>query len=419
MNTSPRSVQRWLLLILGTALLGGLTLANYRFAVQAPGGNDFLARWTGARYWLVEGVNPYDDQVGLAAQRMIYGRPANPQRGEDIAAFVYPLPAMLFFAPCGLLPFPMARALWMTILELGLPLLAAFGLMIVGWRPPRWHIALWLIFSVVWYHGFRAVIVGQFAVIEALLMVGALLAIQSHSDAVAGVLLALSISKPQMVILLLPFVLIWAIKSKRGRLVRWTLGSLGVLILASLLLMPDWPVRWLRQLLAYPEYTALGSPVSIAIGLLPRNLPWIAWAVSGGLLIYLFIEWARAMGKGDRWFQWTAALTIVITNLVAMRTATTNYVVMLPALIMVMAALEDRWRMAGRLVGLGLMLLLLLGLWALFIATVQGNVESPWMYLPLPVLTLLGLWWTSWWVRRLPRLPLQSAAAQPGGKRWA
>jgi hypothetical protein len=419
MNTSPRSVQRWLLLILGIALLGGLTLANYRFAVQAPGGNDFLARWTGARYWLVEGVNPYDDQVGLAAQRMIYGRPANPQRGEDIAAFVYPLPAMLFFAPFGLLPFPMARALWMTILELGLPLLAAFGLMIVGWRPPRWHIALWLIFSVVWYHGFRAVIVGQFAVIEALLMVGALLAIQSHSDAVAGVLLALSISKPQMLILLLPFVLIWAIKSKRGRLIRWTLGSLGVLILASLLLMPDWPVRWLRQLLAYPEYTALGSPVSIAIGLLPRNLPWIAWAVSGGLLIYLFIEWARAMGKSDRWFQWTAALTIVITNLVAMRTATTNYVVMLPALIMVMAALEDRWRMAGRLVGLGLMLLLLLGLWALFIATVQGNVESPWMYLPLPVFTLLGLWWTSWWVRRLPRLPLQSAAAQPGGKRWA
>jgi hypothetical protein len=65
------------------------------------------------------------------------------------------------------------------------------------------------------------------------------------------------------------------------------------------------------------------------------------------------------------------------------------------------------------------MLLLLLGLWALFIATVQGNVESPWMYLPLPVFTLLGLWWTSWWVRRLPRLPLQSAAAQPGGKRWA
>jgi hypothetical protein len=419
MNAPPRGWRRWLLLILGIALLCGLTLANYRFVLQAPGGNDFLARWTGAHYWIVEGVNPYDEQVSLAAQRIIYGRPANAQRGEDVAAFVYPLPAMLFFAPFGLLPFPVARALWMMILELSLPLLAAFGLMIAAWRLQRWHIALWLIFSVIWYHGFRAIIVGQFAVVEALLMVGALLAIQTGSDAIAGMLMALSISKPQMAILLLPFVVIWALKSGRGRLARWTFGSLAVLILASLLLMPDWPLLWLRQLLAYPEYTALGSPVSIAVGLLPRKLPWLAWAISGGLLIYLFIEWARAMGKDDRWFQWTAALTIVITNLIATRTATTNYVVMLPALIMILAALEDRWKLAGKLVGLGLMLLLLVGLWALFIATLQGNVESPWMYLPLPVFALLGLWWTSWWMQRLPRMPLQSAAGQPGGKRWA
>ena len=47
---------------------------------------------------------------------------------------------------------------------------------------------------------------------------------------------------------------------------------------------------------------------------------------------------------------------------------------------------------------------LFLGLWALFLATVEGNVESPLMYLPVPFLTLFGLWWIRWWAVRAVRL---------------
>ncbi|UCF61921.1 MAG: hypothetical protein JSV37_04340, partial [Anaerolineaceae bacterium] len=93
---------RIVLVFLVLAMLTGLFVANYRFALQSPGGNEFLARWTGAHYWVVKGINPYDPQVSMAGQMMIYGRPADPSIGEDIAHFVYPLPAMLFFAPFGL-----------------------------------------------------------------------------------------------------------------------------------------------------------------------------------------------------------------------------------------------------------------------------------------------------------------------------
>jgi hypothetical protein len=65
-------------------LTGVLVWSNYRFSIQSPGGNDFLARWTGAHFWLTEGINPYDEQVSLEAQTMIYGRPADPTRGEDV-----------------------------------------------------------------------------------------------------------------------------------------------------------------------------------------------------------------------------------------------------------------------------------------------------------------------------------------------
>ncbi len=291
---SSSNLVRILLVILLFGLLVVLTIANYRFAVQAPGGNDFLARWTGAHYWLVEGVNPYDEQVSLAAQTMIYGRPALPEQGEDVAHFVYPLPAMIFFAPFGLMPYTLARALWMTVLELCLPVLAYLGIQISQWKPGRTTAAFLLLFSVFWYHGIRSIVVGQFAVIEAVLIVGALAAIRVRNDVLAGILLGLSIAKPQMAFLIIPFILFWALSSRRWMLIWALVGSFAALIAGSLLMMPDWPLRWLQQLAAYPDYTALGSPVSIATGALGAAGRILEWVVSGGLLLYLLVEWAAA-----------------------------------------------------------------------------------------------------------------------------
>jgi hypothetical protein len=392
---------RVLVVILALVFVIALGAANYRFALESPGGNDFLARWSGAYFWVQEGVSPYDPEVSLSTQRAIYGRPADPNRGEDIAHFVYPMPAMVFFAPFGLLPFEMARAVWMTILEISLPVLAVLGMRLVDWRPRLPVIAAILVFSIFWYHGFRSIIIGQFAVIEALLMVGALLAIHRNEDSLAGILLGLSIAKPQMPVLLIPFVVLWAIRARRSRIVIWFLGTAIVLVGIFLVLMPDWPGQWLRQLLEYPRYTALGPPVSILANFIPAFSGAISGFLTLAFMVYLLWEWFVSIGKDERRFQWTAALTIVITNLVAIRTATTNYVVMLPALLLVFAMWSHRWGRSGTRLVVLTMLLYMIGIWALFIATLQeGSVEHPVVYLPLPFLLLAGLWWSRWWATR-------------------
>jgi len=114
-----------------------------------------------------------------------------------------------------------------------------------------------------------------------------------------------------------------------------------------------------------------------------------------------------AAGKEDPWFQWAAALTIVITNLIAFRTATTNFVGMLPALFIIFKTWEDRWGKGGVIASLFALLSLLVGLWALFLATVHGNIEDAVMYLPLPILTFVGLLWSRWWVISATRLPIR------------
>lgn len=409
MRSTYSGILRWGLILLAPIVLVALVLVNYRLVNQIPGGNDFLARWTGAYYWLVEGVNPYDPQVSLAAQRMFYGRAADPTLGESLAHFYYPLYAMIFFAPFGLIPFPLARALWMTILEVALPVLLWMGLRIANWKPGPVLLALLMAFSIFWYPGVRAIFVGQFAVIEALLLIGALLAIRSERDALAGVLLALSTAKPQMAILLIPFVILWAASNRRWQIILWAAGAQTVLMALSLALIPGWPLPWLWQILDYAQFTKPGHPVAIIASAFPGASQTIIWVLTAVLLLYLVWEWIVALREDDRWFQWTAALTLVLTNIVAFRTATTNFVVMLPAWCVIFSVWTRRWKQRGALTVLLALLILGVGQWALFMATLTGNDESLVMYLPLPLLTLLGLWWVRWWAIRPEKLPLEGS----------
>jgi len=381
--------------------LAGLTWANYTFTVENPGGNDFLARWMGAHMWLMEGLSPYDPRVSMATQEMIYGRPADPSIDEDIGHFVYPMPSMVFFAPFGLFDYPVARAIWMTTLEIGLAALMLLSLRLVGWQPPIWQTALMLIFSVIWYHGARSVIVGQFAVIEALLIAGALLLIKRNQDQLAGLLLALGISKPQMLFLVLPFIMLWAYSHRRFSLIWGFFSNAFILLLISLLFIPNWPLQMLWQMLEYPEYSdRIGSLINIITSPLPgiqRQLELALWIF---FIIYLIAEWWLAMKKGPHWFLWTAAMTLVLTNFLTARIATTNYVMMVPALVLIFHYLVKRWEGVGQILVWGILVVAVVGLGLLFFNSVQGNLEQAAMYIPLPIFCLFGLWWVRWWAIR-------------------
>ena len=400
-----------LLILVVIAALVGLTWANYQFSLQNPGGNDFLARWMGARYWVMEGISPYDEQVSLASQEVIYGHPADISQGEDKNHFVYPLYSMIFFAPFGPLEYNLARALWMTLVEVSLFLLAIVSLRLVEWQVPVYKAVVLVIFTLLWYHGVRTVILGQFAGLNALLVALALLLIMRKQDFAGGMLLALSTTKPQMVFLLVPFVFLWALSTRRRDIIGGLLVGMVVLIGASLALLPRWPLEWLRQLLDYPSYTPqTASPLSMIANTMPGISRQLGLFLHVFFVAYLILEWILAWGKDERWFRWTALLTIVVTNLVAYRTATTNFIMMLPALFLVFSLWEARWRSGGRIAVWVSLVVLGFGLWPLFLTTVQGNQEQTVMYLPYPFFCLIGLLWVRWWAIHPPRVLLQDFA---------
>ncbi len=381
-----------LLSLFALGLLAALTAINYRFSQQNPGGNDFLPRWMGAHDWVVQGISPYDPQVSLASQQAIYGRPADRAAGEDIAHFVYPLNSMLFFGPFGLLDYTLARAAWMTLLELCLVAAALASLRIAGWQPGRLWVTGLVLFSLFWYPGVRTIILGQFAGVNALLILLALMLVQDGRDIPAGILLALSTAKPQMSFLILPFALLWAWSARRYRLLWSILFSLAGILAITLILLPSWPSQFLAQLRDYPSYTTrIDSLVVETARLLPRfELPAsiLMHLVLAGTLL---LEWLRALGKDARRFIWVALLTLVFTNLVATRTATPHYIALLPAFFMLFRWLAGRWPRWGLALNLFGLLVLLVGQWTLFLLTLVGSEEHLAMYYPVPMLALLAL----------------------------
>lgn len=396
------------LLILVLLTLIGLTWVNYRFSVKYPGGNDFLARWNGAHEWLIHGNNPYTDQVSESAQKMIYGRLADPSKGEDIAHFVYPLYSMIFFAPFALVDYTLARALWMTLLELVLIALTLIGLRLTDLKLRPIGLIGILVFSLLWYCAIRTIILGQFSGINAFFIILAILFIKNSKDKLAGVMLALSTSKPQMSYLLIIFIVIWAIRSSRHWIWISLVITMAILIGGGWVFLPGWPIDWLRQMLNYPGYTdRIGSIVSI----LGSITPGIQDRLTLGLLVafygYMVFEWLRTRGNDIPAFLWTAYVTLVITNFVAYRTATPHYVALIPPLLLITKVLVDRWGKAGKWLNAIIYLLFSFGLWALFLVTLKGNEEQAVMYLPVPIILLIGLWWIRWWAVRPPTRLIQ------------
>jgi Gpi18-like mannosyltransferase len=258
----------------------------------------------------------------------------------------------------------------------------------------------------------RSLILGQFAVIAALLIILALYSIRYQRDVAAGILLALSTAKPQMAFLILPFVLLWGISQRRTKLVLSLIVSLAVIMIVTLALRPGWPMELFWQILDYPSYTTTISPLAIIAGAAPTINTPLNLLLHGLALVYLIGEWILAWRKEYRWFLWVAFLTLVITNMVAYRTATTNYMMLLPVLFLIFRVVYERWRGVGLAVVLVFMLTLGAGLWLLFFQTVAGNQEHPIMYIPLPFLCLVGLWWVRWWAVKPPRTLYEELAVR-------
>lgn len=386
--------------VLILALLGLLTWGNYRFAAENPGGNDFLVHWMGTRSLVRDGLDPYSDEVALRIQTAAYGRAAKP--GEHQLRVAYPLYSVIVFLPFALVgDFTLARALWMTVLEAALVLLAFLSLRLARWRIGPFLLILLLLFSLLWYHGFRPLINGNAVILVTLGLVGGFLALRAGADELAGVLFAFTTIKPQVVALVLAFVVFWAFVRGRTRVVGWMVGTVILLSASAALIIPNWIMENLREVIIYPSYNPPGTPRAAFMEWWPAFGSRLGWALTGAMALLLLVEWWSNRKAEFPAFYWTACLTLAAGQWVGIQTDPGNFIVLFPALVLVLAQLSDRWKTFGRVIVILSLLVLFAGIWALFLNTVDyadQPVQSAIMFFPLPAFLLVSLYWVRWWV---------------------
>jgi hypothetical protein len=377
----------------GIVLITVLTWENYLFARQNPGGNDFLVHWMGTRNYIMNGISPYSDQTAIAIQTAAYGRPA--QAGEHELRVAYPLYSMLVFAPFAVIAdYNLARALWMTVLEISLFAISLTALRITGWKPGLLTLVLFSIFSIFWYHGLRPLINGNAVILITLMVVAGLYAIKNHNDKLAGVLFAFSTIKPQLTLIFLAYILLWCIQQKRWKVAVWMILTTLILTLAAMLLVPDWILQNLREVMRYPGYNPPGTLASALLAVMPglgKNLPIF---VAGILGIILLAQWFVSRHRADYpTFLWTACFTLVISQWIGIQTDPGNFIILMPVLVLTFSLLESKWRW-GRLFSRLLLIFLFVFLWLLFLQTAVPGYQlqqSPVMFFPLPAILLILL----------------------------
>ena len=402
MNISWRERGAFLAIVL---VLVGYTWGTWRFfTLPIPGGNDFLAHYTAWEAYIKFDINPYSDEAALYTQKAIYGRPA--RSGEDENRLTYPFYSILVHGPFILLDYALARAVYMTLLQIVIVLGVILTMRLIQWEAPIWLMGVFMAWSILNYPEARAIILGQFAPFAFLSVVGCIYLYQRGHDGWAGAALVMSTIKPTLVFLLVPFLLIYFITRRRWKAAVGFLTTLGLLIAGSFLALPSWFSDFILRLQTYSSYTVGQSPVWL---LCHQYLPFLGRA--GEILItlmllsgLLFDWWLTFRKDGGRRFYWSLGLTLVVSNLIVPRSATTNYVMLLLPTIWVFSVLDQRWRW-GRAAVVISMLVLMVGQWWLHAATVVGNQEQAVLFLPWPVLLGLVLVCGRRWLLANIRLP--------------
>jgi hypothetical protein len=335
------------MVILAFAIVGGLTWANTRYASQHPGEKDFFVPWLAAGTLLRYGNSPYSEPAAQRAQVIYYGRLA--AQTEDPLRLSVRFPLELFYFPFALISnYALARGLWMTCLEIALVALAVLSLGLTAWKPARTLMPVLLLFSILWIYGILSLTSGSAVIFSAVAIVGLLLAIRDGRDEMAGAFLVVPFLQLDISIVLVIFILWWAVYHHRGRLIAGFLMALTILLAVSFFILSNWFFPFIGGLISHIKYLPALSPSLIFTFWWPVVGPRLGWLLTGLLLVVLFIEWRNVRHKDFRHLLWTSSLTLTVTPLVGIPVLPKYYEILFFPLILFLSILAKRWSRPGR-----------------------------------------------------------------------
>jgi hypothetical protein len=441
-----RKSRKWLsaeeirILIALLIVLAALFALNIYLARTLPGGEWVNLRWSGVRAFLGETtdttpgdrygrtmpggkpvlyekpVEPYGTEVAQSVQQIVYGRVAFASEYRYILND--PFYIVLLYTPLVIVPgvvnwlipfanvgFELVRGIWMLLSEVALFFTVLLSFRLAEWQPPRWLFVGLMGLGLFGFFSLNALVTASPAIFMIFIIVCILLALRSFSDEPAGALLLLVAYQWEITGLFFLFILIFVIANRRWGVLAGFGMSLVILLIVSFLAYPGWGLAYIRAALSnfFQGYQInLGTILTEWFPTIRFSLGGVMSVIAIGVVI---IESIGAIRTPFRRVMWTACLALAAMPLTGLAIFPSNFVVLIPTLVLVVALIWERWRRGRFLIVLLILTVVLIAPYALYYETVL--VYAP-LYTQLlsvlpPVAAIVGLYWMRWWVVHSPR----------------
>jgi hypothetical protein len=429
------------IIVLVLFILSTMLALNVYVSRITPGGEWLYLRWNSVRSFLSENfggakgskfgrlmpegsaqllVTPldlYGKSIARSVQQLVYGREASAAEYRYVLSD--PFYIVLLYSPIAFLPefvdwlvpaadadFQMVRGVWMLLAEIALIVIIVFCFSLSEWEPPRGLFFLLLSLGLLNFFSLNALLTASPTIFLTLLYLGVLLALRSSSDELAGALLLLVAYQWEVSGLFFLSILIYVFTNRRWNVLAGFGMALVVVLIVSFLSYSGWGLPYIRAVLSNFFQGFDLNLNHILLSWLPPTRISISGIISILLILIVIIESIASARSHFRRVFWTAALALAATPLVGLAIFPSNFVVLLPSLILILALVWERW---SRWRALRVTLILLPWIAVPFFFYVQTvYVYSP-LYTDLlsvlpPFAAILGLYWMRWWVVRSPRI---------------
>jgi hypothetical protein len=299
-------------------------------------GADFYPIWFTARESLLHHRDPYSPEMTRRIQVSLFGRPLevrNPKSPPDSRAFANPLFAELLFWPFALLPFSEARILFALLLPMVTALSIFLWLRALCLSADRVKLAAILLLTLSSYAVLEGLFAEQMGLVVGFLLAASLAALVRNRLFFSGSLLALTLIKPQMMLLIAAYLVLWSFARWS---VRWQFSGgffLTALLLSasSLLIWPLWIQEWFRVVFAYRRY-ATPPLLSYLLGNRIGTILLVALVASAALLSWRM----RHVSPESAEFGLTFTLLLAITAIALLPgQAVYDHIILLPGILVI------------------------------------------------------------------------------------
>lgn len=307
-------------------------------ARQRPRGNlsDLYPRWLGSRELLLHHRDPYSREITREIQVGYYGREldaSRPSDPKDQQGFAYPAYVAFLLAPTVGFSFEKVSVGFQWLLVILTAASVPLWFRAIGWRARPLLLCTVVALVLGSFPASQALKLQQLTLLVAAMISAAMALFVSGKLFSAGVLLAVASIKPQLVVPIAAWLLLWAVFDwHRRQRFAWGFGfTLACLFAGAEILLRGWFGKFLAAARDYQSYAGSMSMLDVLL------TPW--W---GRVLTVVLIAGVAAVAwrfrreqPGSHAFSLLIALVLAVTVIIIPMFAPYNYVLVLPSLLLV------------------------------------------------------------------------------------